>query len=268
VGGLMSILSDYGKVLPQFFTEEPRIMRLAIGVGSTAVQIDDGCVGLSFTLADSAVTPHWAGIAPSFPEAGKAYGSGVYSLLKYVDSDQLFLRCVGLATVNALSQSIIKRGMYETTPVGEVTEVLGIQKGEKVVLMGAVKPMLKGLVEKAGKLYVHERADPTPFKTPGVTFGTDLKPVETADLLLIASRATLLLEQQLKSVLSKAKNAREIVVMGPNYCMIPDVLFQSGVTRIAARKLTNNEEAVQITMEGGRRNGFNHISKYYTITRK
>ena len=60
----MSILSDYGKVLPQFFTEEPRIMRLAIGVGSTAVQIDDSSVGLSFTLADSPVTPHWAGIAP------------------------------------------------------------------------------------------------------------------------------------------------------------------------------------------------------------
>ncbi|MHA2407599.1 MAG: Rossmann-like domain-containing protein [Candidatus Ranarchaeia archaeon] len=264
----MSILSDYGKVLPQFFTEEPRIMRLAIGVGSTAVQIDDSSVGLSFTLADSPVTPHWAGMAPSYPQAGKAYGSGVYSLLSLVDSDQLFLRCVGLATVNALSQSIIKRGLYETTHVKEVKDILGIQKGEKVVLMGAVKGMLKGLVEEAGKLYVHERGDPTPFKTPGVTFGTDMKPIESADILIIASRATLLLEQQLKNVISKAKKAREIVVMGPNYCMIPDVLFQNGVTRIAARKLTNSEEAIQIVMEGGRRNGFYHISEYYQITRK
>ncbi|MHA2059376.1 MAG: Rossmann-like domain-containing protein [Candidatus Ranarchaeia archaeon] len=264
----MSILSDYGKILPQFFTEEPKIMRLAIGVGSTAVQIDDSCVGLSFTLSDTPVTPHWAGIAPSFPQAGKAYGSGAYGLLSQVNSDKLFLRCIGLATINALSQSIIKRGLYQTEPVGEVTDLLGIQKGENVVLMGAVKPMLQGLVEQAGKLYVVERGNPASFKTPGVTFGTDLTPIESADVLLIASRATLLLEQQLKPVLARAKKAREIVVMGPNYCMIPDVLFQQGVTRIAARKLTNNEEAVQITMEGGRRNGFNHISEYYSIVRK
>ncbi len=264
----MSILSEYGKILPHFFVDEPKIRRLAIGVGSTAVQIDDNSVGLSFTLADSPVIPKEGGLAPSFPLAGKARGSDASSLLSFVDSDELFLRCVGLATVNALSQSIIRRGMYDTKEVEDITDLLGIKKGENVVLMGAVKPMLKGLVAQAGKLYVYERGDPKAFQTPGVVFGTDLKPVETADVLLIASRATLLLERKLKGVLAMAKRAREIVMMGPNYCMIPDVLFNHGVTRLASRRLTDNDQAVQIVMEGGRRNGFDHISQYYAISKE
>jgi len=263
----MDILEEYGKVLPHFFVDEPIVKMLAIGVGSIAVQLEDGTVGLSFTLNDPPLATQGSTQVPSFPLAGKIRGSGAYTLLSFVESDSLFLRCIGLATINALSQSIFQRGVYKTTPTKDVTDLIGIQNEEHVVMMGAVKPMLKDLVKKAGKLYVYEKGDVTNFKTEGVTYGTDVKQVESANILLIASRATLLLDRKLKEVLLKAKKAREIVVMGPNYCMIPDVLFDRGVTRIGARRLIDNEKAVQIVMEGGKRDGFDHIAEYYAISR-
>ncbi|MHA1917119.1 MAG: Rossmann-like domain-containing protein [Candidatus Ranarchaeia archaeon] len=264
----MSILSDYSKIIPSFFKKEPIIKKFAIGLGATAVQIEDGSVGISFTITSNLDQKKENGPTPSFEHAGEVKGMGAFSLLENLNSENIFLRCVGLSALNSLSQSLFSRGLYKTEPVNEIIDLLDFQRSDNVVMLGAVKSMFKGVLEKVKKLTVVERGNPAQFLTKNVEFVKDFGVVKDADIVLIASRPMLLLNLQLKEVLSNSVKARERVVMGPNYGMIPDILFENGVTRIGSRKLTNNEKAVQIVMEGGKRNGFNEICSYYSISKK
>ncbi len=248
------------------------VERAVIGLFFSGVKLSDGSCGICFTpvkeIPESVCCPT---SAAALPQAGKLRGKPAGAYLEEMNDGRPLKRALGIATLNALSQSCWNAHPpldyaieYDKDPLDGIS----ITDDAFVVVVGALVPYLRMLKQRGRPFAILEK-DVRTLKEDELPFfaGPDqaTEKIGQADLLIVTG--TTLINGTLEGILESAKPGAEIVVVGPSVSMLPQALFRRGVTAIGGLVCTDADRLLDILSEGGSGYHFTGSSARLTVIR-
>lgn len=207
-----------------------------IGLGYTAVRLDDGRCGLAFTLHEEAYESCCV-----VPEAGTLTGRSAMELAGYIQSPDTTACAVGLASINAIIDP------PEAAVESDILDLLPIAPGDSVGMIGYFGPLVDPIKRQAKALHIFERR---PIPDLGVLPDTAAGEILPACQVVILS-ATTLLNHTIDSLLDYCRSAREIALLGPSTPFLPEVFGRRGVTMLSGLQVVDAPQVLRIVSEGG-----------------
>jgi uncharacterized protein (DUF4213/DUF364 family) len=157
-------------------------------------------------------------------------------------------RVIGVATINALSQTVLKQTHDRYSVLeGNTLDHLDIRPGESVAVVGNIRPLVHAIKSKTTRLRVFERGGSLEEGVLPDAASEELIP--EADLVFITGSA--IANGTIGRLLQLSGKARQVILVGPSASMVPDPLFKRGVDLIGGVIVTNPEIAMQVVAEGG-----------------
>ncbi len=213
------------------------ITDVRIGLGYTAVEIDGKSVGLAYTFRNEA-----GHSCTAMEMAGELSGKPTSQILDLFMEKDVISSAVGLATFNALIVGRLPDSQGE-----DFLDLIALQPGERVGMVGFFGPVIP-LIRRAGcNLLIFEK---------NLARGEGLYPPEeiprtlpTCSVIILS--ATTLINHTFEGVMSHAKGAREVVMLGPSTPLVPEIMAPYGVTVLAGMKTVNPKKVLRIVSEGG-----------------
>ena len=220
------------------------VSKICLGWGYVAVQLSTDDVGLCHSL----VAETRLECCQVVQKAGTLSGSSATMLGELAMSWDHGERVIGVATINALSQIVLKQ-KHERYSVleGNTLDHVDIRPGEIVAMVGNIKPLVRTIKSKTAKLRVFERGGSLEEDILPDTASEELIP--EADLVFITGSA--IANGTIGRLLQLSEKARHVILVGPSASMVPDPLFKRGVDLIGGVIVTNPEIAMQVVAEGG-----------------
>ncbi|KIX13817.1 DUF364 domain-containing protein [Dethiosulfatarculus sandiegensis] len=232
----MSIQTDLKNALMPL-AKGVMVTEVAIGLGYTAVALDNQGAGVAYTFRDLAT-----GGCNVFHGTRPLAGANALELLSYLESDDAVELAVGMATANALTPFD-----HDKVLQGDVLEHLGVKPGDKVGMVGNFAPVIPGLKKAGAEVLVFER-----LQKPVV----GLLPEEDAprilpqcDLALISS--TTLLNRTIEPLLEAAATCRQVVLLGATTPLMPKVFAKTPVTMLSGVRVADTAGVMQVVKEAG-----------------
>ncbi len=242
----MSLVDDILSCLQSKISQLGDIVvnRVILGWGYAAVQLSTSDVGLCHSLLGEA-SPACCQIVQ---RAGTLAGSPATQLTRLAKSWDIGEKVIGIATVNALSQIVLKRRHEEyTVSEGNAIDEVNVEQTDSVAIVGDIKPLVRALRNRTADLKIFER---------GVPFAEDVLPdtaceelLPEADIVFITGSA--IANGTIERLLQLSKNARTVAIVGPSASTVPEPFFKRGVHVIAGVIVTDPDRAMQVVAEGG-----------------
>lgn len=207
-----------------------------LGLGYTAVQLDDGCCGLAYTFRDE--LHEGCGVIST---AGTLVGRQASDLAQWARSTDPLVSAVGLATLNALIEA------PSTAMDADLLAELRVTSNDVVGMVGYFGPFIEPLRSRGKALHVFER------RPAG---GSEVLPESAAAEILpqcqvVVLSATTLLNRTLDDLLACCRNAREVAIVGPSTPLLPAVFADRRVTLLSGVQVVNGQRVVRVVSEGG-----------------
>ena len=202
------------------------------------VSLDDGSAGLYFA---------WLGEGQEDmdtryrPEHFR--GMPVRELLAYYRSDDPAKCSLGLATINALTNSLFRRAGYVRPPAGNSLGGMQFDDGDRVGMVGYFPSLVEKLRERRIPLTVLEKK--SEFVEESDLFRVTLDPGCLKDCNKVVSTASTLLNNSIDEILAGAASAQELAIIGPTAGVFPDPLFKRGVTALGGSEVIDADTALQ-----------------------
>ena len=235
--------------------------RAVLGLFFTGVRLSTGHGGLCFTpvkeMPEAVCCPS---SARAMPLSGRLSGKPVSDYLEYVVSDNPLKKALGIAALNALSSILFERGDYDIRFADAFDETEPADY-DRVTVVGALVPIIKKLIAADSDFSILE-LDPKTLKEHEMKYFVPADKAGTvipySDLLVITG--VTILNDTLPQLLEMAKPGTEITVTEPTAGMIPDVLFDMGVTMAGGILVTDADRLLDIISEGG--SGYHFFGRY------
>lgn len=226
-----------------------------IGVFYTGVVLSTGHAGMSYTPAqeipEAVCCPR---SHAKMPQAGNLLNFPVTDLMEYALDDNVLKASVGIATINALSAILLEDDHcpYKPSVFGNALDLIQITGEDTVVMVGAFPPFIKRIQEITKKLFVIEKNPRAAGKGDSVEIEPEarLQEIIPTGTVLIITGVTLV-NHTLEPILRLARNARDIVVVGPTASVYPEPLFKRGVTVLGGVRVTNATKMIHLIGEAG-----------------
>ncbi|MBI2874156.1 MAG: DUF364 domain-containing protein [Firmicutes bacterium] len=254
---LLAVVSEHEVVRER----RPGVTEVRIGILYTAVLLSTGHAGVSHSGAFEAMSAAGCGFfGRLMPDAGTLTEKPFQDLLAHVGDSNPLKGAVGVAVLNALSALIIESAGHghQEYPNMDALDLLEITPRDRVVLVGAFPPFIRRLREQVKELHVLER-NPGAFE--GENLGVLLPEDRAAEVLpgadIVVASGTTVSNGTLEGLISLSQGAREFLLVGPTAGMLPDPLFQAGVTVIGGIRIRNPERLLRLVSEGGSGHGLN-----------
>jgi uncharacterized protein (DUF4213/DUF364 family) len=235
------------------------IKKACIGLGYTGVTLESGHAGLCHTLSHE-MAPYCCQVNK---RAGKISGSKAIDIVNMARSWEVNESVLGFATLNALSQKFFDEvtSPFDIKSSNFINE-LRVKSSDTVVMVGSLHPFIKSIRKKAKELYIIERSpllrDEGAFPD---TAAEDLLP--QADVVVATGSS--LANGTIDRILELSNSAREFGLVGPSASVIPNPLFDRGVTAIGGVKILDGDKMIQIIAEGGGTPQLKSITEFITI---
>lgn len=235
--------------------------RAVLGLFFTGVKLSTGHGGLCFTpvkeMPEAVCCPS---SARAMPLSGRLSGKPVTDYLEYAFSDNPLKKALGIAALNALSSIIFERGDYDMQ-FADTFDEIDPADYSRATVVGALVPIIKKLIAAGSDFNILE-LDPKTLKDHEMKYFVPADKADTAipysDLLVITG--VTILNDTLPQLLKLAKPGAEIAITGPTAGMIPDVLFDMGVTIAGGILVTDADRLLDIIAEGG--SGYHFFGRY------
>jgi uncharacterized protein (DUF4213/DUF364 family) len=216
---------------------ESRLADVRIGLGYTAVMLEDGHVGVAYTFRDN-VVPGCSVSRDSRPLVGRT----TTEMLQYLGSSDGVQSTLGLAVVNAL---VNRPGSGQQE--GDVLNTLSIGFMDRVGMVGYFGPLVDPLERRVRELVIFER---------NAARSQRVRPAEEAyeqlpqcDVAIITSTA--LIMGGLDRLVEAASRCREIALVGASTPLVPEFFATLGVTLLSGITVTDGPGILRIVSEGG-----------------
>ncbi|HLE87920.1 MAG TPA: DUF364 domain-containing protein [Candidatus Brocadiaceae bacterium] len=226
-----------------------------IGVFYTGVVLSTGHAGMSYTpvqeIPEAVCCPR---SHAKMPQAGHLLNFSVYDLMEYALDDNVLKAAVGIATINALSAILLEDDHcpYKPSAFGNALDLIQMTGEDTVVMVGAFPPFIKRIQEITKKLFVIEKNPRTVGKGDSVEIEPEARLQELIPQgnILIITGVTLV-NHTLEPILKLARNARDVVIVGPTASVYPEPLFKRGVTVLGGVRVTDAAKMIHLIGEAG-----------------
>ncbi|MBU2498680.1 MAG: DUF364 domain-containing protein [Proteobacteria bacterium] len=227
------------RIRKQVATDASRVnvQEVRIGLGYTAVMLENGQTGVAFTFQEK--MPRGCSVLGGLhPLSGRKASD----LLALMDSSNRVETAVGLATVNALANTL-RSGLLE----GDAMEYLRIGPDDTVGMVGYFGPVLPRLREITPSILIFEQDR----EREG-----ELLPEKEAYRLLPQCQvamitSTSILNHTIDRLLDAVGSCREVVLLGASTPLVKEAFSDTPVTFLSGVVVTNPEEILRIVSEGG-----------------
>ena len=193
--------------------------------------------------------------AARMPQAGNLTGKPALEILKYSLEPNVLKSAIGIATLNALSQGIFESKAETGYPMvkgADGFDLLEIQPGERIGLIGAFGPYIRRLKNMGNPFFVVEknaqtlRSDEMKYYRPEAEMALAL---DKSDVVIITGTA--IVNHSIDAILSLLKEKHRAAIIGPTASMIPDAFFRRGVRVMAGVQILNPDLMIRILKQGG-----------------
>ncbi len=210
-----------------------RVVDVRIGLGYTAVALDNGAVGLAYTCLEKKTG---CNILP--PEVS-FHDRPADLVAKHFLSPNLLEASVGLATINAILN--VAREDYVH---GDPLELLALGPEDKVAMVGFFEPLIKRIQGKVQELWVFERSEHR--------LAEALSEVEMADYLPQASVAIItsvtLINKTLGEILDLLENPRAVLLLGPSTPLFPEAFYDQKISLLSGM-VVKDQDILKVVSE-------------------
>jgi hypothetical protein len=226
------------------------VVDVRLGLGYTAVQLDDRRCGLAYTFRRE--LHEGCGV---MSEAGTLAARRASDLAQWARSTDLLISAVGLATLNALID--VPPAAIEADLLSE----LRVTSDDVVGMVGYFGPFIAPLRARGKALHIFERR---------LAGESEVLPESAAAELLprchvVILSATTLLNRTLDDLLACCRNAREVAIVGPSTPLLPAVFAPKGVTLLSGVQVVNGERVLRVVSEGGGTRQFGNAVRKLTV---
>jgi uncharacterized protein (DUF4213/DUF364 family) len=236
--------------------EQTAVTQLVLGLGYTAVLLEDGAAGLAYTWSDDSTSCcHMHGW-------GDAEGGPASALLDLLLADGGLQRTVGLAAANALNHAAAIRLPEDEEPAGSLIRQLGIARGTRVSMVGFFPPVVQVLREVGAELDVVDEGkgmgDQGAFRERLGTW---------ADVLIMTSTA--LLGGAADALLAQTGASTRVALLGPSTPLVPEVFEGTRVELLGGMVPRAVDDVLRTVRHGGGTRRFSrYCRKVYCVTRQ
>lgn len=209
-----------------------------IGLGFTAVQLEDGRTGLSAVLRHEIK----AGCT-ILNEAGTLKGKKAKFLLEMLlGSESIVSKSLGLAAANAVFSSHELKDVSREDTIG----LINLVPEDHVVMVGLFKPLIPRIKSITSHLTVIEK-DLSRGEAVPLEKGQDA--LKDCTVLLIT--ATSIMNNTLEQTLNTLGSPRRVVLLGPSTPLAKEIFLDTPVNHLAGSRVKDPERVLQIVSEGG-----------------
>jgi hypothetical protein len=230
-------LQDRIKAAALTRAEGRHIADVRIGLGYTAVSLDNGNAGLAYTFLDGA-----AGGCSVYRNIRPLAGRPAEDLLELFTAGGCIEAALALATANALFNR--PEDDYLT---GDILQHLRIGPEDHVGMVGHFGPLVPAIRKQAAALHIFEQI--------ALPQGGLLPVAATEDLLpgcqVVLLTSTSLINATVDHLLSLTDGCREVVFLGASTPLCAEVFQDTGVTLLSGVTVVNSAAILQIVSEGG-----------------
>ncbi len=214
-----------------------RVAEVRIGLGYTAVQLEDGGTGVAYTFHREA-----QGGCSVFNGLRPISGRPATDLLPLIESSDPIEAAVGLACANALANR-----HDATHQHGDILEQLDLRPDDQVAMVGQFRPLIAPLQRRSSSLTVFEKVPaPRGFLRPAEEAEDHLPCCQVA---LIT--ATSIINHTIDGLLDAARGCRVVAVLGASTPMLPEVFSSTAVNMLSGVVVEQPLEIMRVVSEGG-----------------
>ena len=218
-------------------TDDVLVVDVRIGLGYTAVCLDDGRTGLAYTYR----TDISEGCNVLNSVASLA-GQPVSNLVDLVDSDDVIASAVGLAACNAIMNTKSNELLD-----GDILNHIKINSNDNVGMIGYFRPMVKALREMCASLFIFELID----EPENGVLPAHEAPAFLPDCQVILISSTSIVNNTIDDILKTTSTCRELVMLGPSTPLVPQAFSGTPVTLLSGVIVIDAPEVLRVVSEGG-----------------
>lgn len=213
------------------------VREVRIGLGYTAVQLQDGAVGCAYTFRNA--LPHGCTV---FQDRRPLAGRPAVEVLNYLDSRHPLEAAVGLATANAIANR--PRSDWLT---GDILDMIRILPADRVGMVGCFTPLVPALRSAVAELFIFEQ---------DLEIDEGLRPAEEAvrrlpECQVALLTATSLINRTVDELIPAVRGCREVVVLGASTPLCPEAFRGTPVTMLSGIVVERPEDLLRVVSEGG-----------------
>lgn len=218
--------------------ERTLIKDVRIGLGFTAVQLEDNQTGLSAVLRQEIK----AGCT-TLNEAGTLKGRNAsYFLEMLLHSESVVSKSLGLATANAL----LSRNKLQGIDRRDTIELIKLIPEDRVAMIGLFKPLIPKIKSITPKLMIIEKD-----MGRGEVVSPDKGKTALKDCTVALITATSILNNTLEDILNSLGSTRRVILLGPSTPIAKEIFLDTPINHLASSRVINPEKILQIVSEGG-----------------
>jgi uncharacterized protein len=207
-----------------------------IGLGYTSVRLDNGSCGLAYTLHEKEYESCCV-----MADAGKLAGQKAQDLIQMIQSPDVTICAVGLATLNAVLP--IPVAAVES----DILDLLRVEPGDTVGMIGYFGPLVGPIKKRAHAFHVFERKAEPEYEILPESATQELLP----QCQVVILSATTILNHTIDGLLELSAAAREIAILGPSTPFVPEIFGRHRVTLLSGLEVIDPARVLQIVSEGG-----------------
>lgn len=186
------------------------------------VQLEDGSCGISFVLLpDTAVESYSVAASLNYQ------GMSPLDLANGFGSEDPVENMIGLAAVNSICQSVMRKANYVPDKAADSIGVSRINEDDHVGMVGLFQPLIKRITDTGARLTILEQNQSLVTKYPDYNITTDIGELRRCGKILCTS--TVVFNNTLDSILDNSPRKARISIIGPTAGYFPDPLFERGV---------------------------------------
>ncbi len=223
---------------------------IRIGLGYTAVCLQDGRCGLAYTLHEQEYE-----CCSVVHEAGTLAGRSVIELAQYLKSSDTTACAIGLAAINAAIDP------PQDAVESDILQMLPLEAEDTVGMIGYFGPLVDQLRKRCRALHIFERrADPALGVLPE---SATREILPQCDIVILS--ATTLLNHTIDGLLDLCRSAREIALLGPSTPFLPAVFRRHGVTILSGLQVVDAPQILRVVSEAGGTRQFGRAARKLTL---
>ncbi|MFX1506328.1 MAG: Rossmann-like domain-containing protein [Promethearchaeota archaeon] len=227
------------------------IKNVVIGLLYSGVQLENGTVGVSYTLTDR---KNDLNAYHQLLQEGFLSEKSLEELIDFCFSEFAIQRTIGVAALNSLSQAHID---YTNATDQDVSELLDITSDSLVGMVGNIHPITRYLSKKNVSLRILDEYNPV-SNVKNITPASKVSDLEDVDHILISGSALVFdsLDEIIK-LLPQVSGCK--ILVGPSAQVLPEVAFQLGFSLVGSSRIINAENTLCVLQQGG---GYRFFKKY------